>query len=153
MRTRKRIHPYVAPDLAKRLAAYCATRGVTESAAVESAIENHLSGVEKDNDVILRRLGRLGRASARHQRDLEVLSEAFAVFVRYWAAYLPERSRAEQDAAQHLAARRYEYFVDLVSAALARSSRFSSKVLKEESIQRPSDSGSKAERPPEGSGR
>lgn len=149
MRTRKRIHPYVAPDLAKRLAAYCATRGVTESAAVQSAIENHLDGVEKDNDVILRRLDRLGRASVRHQRDLEVLSEAFAVFVRYWAAYLPERSRAEQDAAQPLAARRYEQFVDLVSAALARGSRLCAKVLNEES----SDGSSNADRPQDSGGR
>jgi len=69
--------------------------------------------------------------------------------LRYWAAYLPERSRAEQDAAQPLAARRYEQFVDLVSAALARGSRLSAKVLNEES----SDGSSNAHQPQDGGGR
>lgn len=81
MRTRRRIHPYVTPDLAQRLVAYCAAKGITESAAVEAAIEDHLAGGERDNDVILRRLDRIGRASARQQRDLDVLTESFAVFI------------------------------------------------------------------------
>jgi hypothetical protein len=80
MRTRTRIHPYVVPELAHRLTAYCGAKGLTESAAVQAAIEQYLDAGEKDNALILRRLDRLCRASAQHQRDLEVTSEALALW-------------------------------------------------------------------------
>ena len=123
MRTRKRIHPYVVPGIADRLAAYCGAKGLTESAAVEAAIEQYLDGGEKDNALILRRLDRLGRASALHQRDLEVLSEAFAVFVYRWVASLPELAPAEREVVNRLSEKRYRTFLDLLAQNLARPSR------------------------------
>jgi hypothetical protein len=37
----------------------------------------------------MRRLDRLGRALERTQRDEELQTEAFAVFVKIWFAYIP----------------------------------------------------------------
>ena len=47
MRTRTRIHPYVVPEIAHRLAAYCGAKGVTESATVEAAIEQYLDAARR----------------------------------------------------------------------------------------------------------
>jgi predicted transcriptional regulator len=122
MRTRTRIHPYVGPEIAHRLTAYCGAKGLTESAAVEAAIEQYLDAGEKDNALILRRLDRLGRASAQHQRDLEVMSEALALFVRRWFATAPEVAPEDHDGAERLSAKRYNGFLDILAHTLARPS-------------------------------
>jgi hypothetical protein len=129
MRTRTRIHPYVAREMSRRLAEYSAAKGLTESAVVEAALDEYLDGGEKDGALILRRLDQLGRAAARQQRDLEVLSEAFAVYVRFWAAYLPTLSQSDLDAARREGSQRYERFVEVVSSQLASGSRFAPKVM------------------------
>ena len=129
MRTRTRIHPYVAPDIARRLTAYCAAKGLTESAAVQAAVEQYLDGGEREGALILRRLDRLGRASAQHQRDLEILSEAFAVFFRLWAMYVPNYSDAEMDTASRRASRLFDEYVGIVSRELAAGSRLASRVM------------------------
>ena len=75
-------------------------KGLTESAAVEAALSTYLDGGEKDNDLILRRLDRFARDSARQRRDQEVLLEAFAMYVRHWFKYVAECSQAEDLAAR-----------------------------------------------------
>ena len=119
MRTRKRIHPYVTPDLAHRLTTYCAAKGITESAAVQTAVEDHLNGEAKDNDLIMRRLDRLGRESVRHQRDLAVLTESLSIFARMCFTYFPPLVETEKTAAERLSGKRYLYLVDVVSKKLA----------------------------------
>jgi hypothetical protein len=122
MRTRTRIHPYVVPELAHRLTAYCGAKGLTESAAVEAAIEQYLDAGEKDNALILRRLDRLCRASAQHQRDLEVTSEALALFVRVWYGHSRQLTPEELDAGLRLSAKRYQSFVAALAETLSKTS-------------------------------
>ncbi len=141
MRTRTRIHPYVIPDVARRLHAYCGAKGLTESAAVQAAIEQYLDGGERDGALILRRLDRQAQTSARVQRDVEVLSEAFAVYLRFWFGYLGERSAAEQSAAARLSTKSFEEFVQLVSMAMAREPRLASRVLKDQAPVPPNPAG------------
>jgi hypothetical protein len=124
MRTRTRIHPYVTPELARRLVGYSAAKGLTESAAVQAALEEYLDGKEKDSAVIIRRLDRLGRAAVRQQRDVEVLSEAFALFVQIWSAYRSELSDAEKEAATRRGAKFYREYLKYLSQQLASDSRF-----------------------------
>lgn len=132
MRTRIRIHPYVKPALARRLAVYSGAKGVTESAAVEAAIEGYLDGGDKDNALILRRLNRLSRRSARQERNLEILSEAFASFVRLWLAYRPELPPKEMAAKRRLGEQLYGQFVEIVSNRLSTSARLASDILKDD---------------------
>jgi hypothetical protein len=132
MRTRRRIHPYVRPELVQRLTAYCAARGITESAAVETAVENYLAGGERDNEVILRRLDRLSRAAGRQQRDLDVLTESLAAVVEMWFSLVPERSDKERAAGQRLGHARYEQFLDVISSRLAGGVRTAAKIARQE---------------------
>jgi hypothetical protein len=139
MRTRTRIHPYVTRDLAGRLNAYSGAKGLTESAVVQSALEGHFDGDEKDNAVIIRRLDRLGRAVVRQQRDLEVLSEAFALFVRIWSAYVPDLSEADREAAKRSGARRFDEYLAHLSQRLASGSRLVKSVVTEDGHSEKSD--------------
>jgi hypothetical protein len=74
--------------------------------------------------LFLRRLDRLGRALARTQRDLELHSEAFAVFVKIWFAHTPSVAPDARKAAQTLAESRYRQFVDYVAQQFTGGRRF-----------------------------
>jgi len=150
MRTRTRIHPYVVPDIARRLTAYCAAKGLTESAAVQAAVEQYLDGGEREGALILRRLDRLGRASAQHQRDLEILSEGFAVFFQLWAMYVPNYSKAESDAASRRAGQLFDQYIGIVSRQLAAGPRFASRVVKEDETRAGGNPSSSSPPPPAG---
>ena len=67
-------------------AAFSGTAGVTESAAVEAALRQYLD-CSSDATLLLRRLDCLGRAGSRPQRDLELLSAAFAVLTNLCFAH------------------------------------------------------------------
>jgi hypothetical protein len=114
------------------LVAYSAAKGLTESAAVQAALEEYLDGDEKDSAVIIRRLDRLGRAVVRQQRDVEVLSEAFALFVRLWSAYQPELSATEKEAATRKGAKFYQGYLQYLSEQLASDSRLVKLVANEQ---------------------
>jgi hypothetical protein len=79
-----RLQSYVEPQLAERVDRYCAATGISESALIKSSVSQYLDGT---SDVTL--LDRLGRALERVHRDLELLCEGFAVFVRLWLAHTP----------------------------------------------------------------
>jgi hypothetical protein len=141
MRTRKRIHPYVTPDLAHRLTSYCAAKGITESSAVQAAVENHLDGEAKDNELIIRRLDRLGRASLGHQRDLALLTESFVFFAQVCFAFLPQMAEADKPAAERQSAKRYRQLVDFVSQQLAGGGGLAADVAKNRSAGAPAATG------------
>jgi hypothetical protein len=120
---RKRIQPYVPRELSKRLAEHAAAAGLSESAVVEVALRQHLDGTG-DRTLFLRRLDRLGRAHQRTQRDLELLSEAFAVFVKIWFAHTPTVPVDGRKAAQTSAEGRYKQFAEYVVEQFTGGRRF-----------------------------
>src|SRR5262249_1118164 len=95
-----------------------------------AALEQYLDRGESHSALMLRRLDRLAREAVRHQRDLEVLSEAFAVYVRLWCAYLPPLSPQESDSARREGAHKYEQFIEVGSGQLAAGERFAPRVAK-----------------------
>jgi hypothetical protein len=119
---RIRLHPYVEEALAKRLSAYCAATGIASSSAIEAALRQYLDEAS-DRTLILRLLSRLARAQARTQRDLEVLSEAFAVWVRVWFAHSPCVDDAAE-LARRTAESRYARFVEQVAERFSGGERF-----------------------------
>jgi hypothetical protein len=132
MRTRSQIFPWLPPALRKRLRTYAARKGVTESAVVQAALQEHLDSEATDRALILRRLDRAGRAIATFHRDLELLSEAFAVFVQLWFAHTPRVSPDSRAAAEQGASRRYRQFLDYVSKQFGEGNRFIRDVLPSE---------------------
>jgi len=120
---RVRLLPYVEGVLAERLAQFCAASDVTVSAAVVAALRQYLDGTS-DAMLVLRRLDRLGRAMARNQRDVELLSEAFAVFVRVWFAHTPSIPEDGKKSARASAESRYRQFVEHVAEQFSGGRRF-----------------------------
>lgn len=69
-------------------------------------------------------MNRLGRAEARTQRDLEVLSEAFGVWVRIWFAHTPSMEGAAKELARRTAESRFAQFVEHVVERFSGRERF-----------------------------
>jgi hypothetical protein len=120
---RDRITPYVEATIAQRLAAFCGAAGVTESAAVEAALRHYLDK-SGDTTLLLRRLDRLGRAQERTQRDLELLSEAFAVWTKLWFAHTPVIHDDGKHAARMTAEKRYRQFTEHLAQQFFGGKRF-----------------------------
>lgn len=119
-----RIHPYVERSLAQRLAGHAAAGGQSDSAVVEAALRQHLDGEDSAVTRILQALDRIGRAEARLHRDIEILSEAFAIFVQLWFAYAPSIDRDGKDYARRTAASRFAQFTEDVAHSYQNGPRF-----------------------------
>lgn len=120
---RIRLMPYVEPELAQRLEKYCAALDATQSAVVAAALRQYMDGTS-DATLVLRRLDRLGRSVQRAHRDVELISEAFAVFVRLWFAHTPAIPEDGKRAARTAAEGRYRRFVDHVAEQFSAGCRF-----------------------------
>ncbi len=120
---RVRIHAYVDRELAQQLATYGAAAGMNCSVVIRAALAQYLDRTG-DTTLILRRLDRLGRADARTQRDLEFLSEAFAVFVRLWFAHTPSIADDAKGFARRTAESRFKQFIDHVVQRFTGGHRF-----------------------------
>lgn len=119
----ERIHPYLGPDLRARLAKHCLATQTSESAVVRAALEQYLDGTG-DFALFLRRLDRNARAHERTLRDLELLSQTVAMFVRLWLAHTPRLPLDARPAAQASAESRYKQFLDRVAERVASGKRF-----------------------------
>jgi hypothetical protein len=122
-RGRARLVPRVPAELAQRLAEVCASTNATESAVVEAALRQHLDGTS-DRTLLFRRLDRIGRAVERIHRDLELLSEAFGVFVQLWFAHTPSVDEGEKKSARRDAESRYKQFLEHVTWRFSGGRRF-----------------------------
>jgi hypothetical protein len=122
-RGRARLVPRVPAELAQRLAEVCASTNATESAVIEAALRQHLDGTS-DRTLLFRRLDRIGRAVERIQRDLELLSKAFGVFVQLWFAHTPSVDAQEKQSARRDAESRYKQFLEHVTWRFSGGRRF-----------------------------
>ncbi|HEV3189559.1 MAG TPA: hypothetical protein VGY54_03635 [Polyangiaceae bacterium] len=118
-----RLQSYVEPVVAERVDRFCAATGLSESTLLKSSVCQYLDGTS-DLTLVLRRLDRVGRALERDHRDLEFLSEAFAVFVKLWFAHTARVPEDEKPAARKDAEGRYKEFVEHVLAQFSGGRRF-----------------------------
>lgn len=125
-----RIQPYLPTALRQRFTAYCAATGTTESAVVQAALKQYLDGTS-DQALIIRRMDRLGRAIERLERDLGLLSEAFAVWVQIWFAHAPTIPASGRDTARRESAGRFQQYVAHVATRLSAGKRFVDNFAKE----------------------
>jgi len=122
-RRAQRIYPYLRPELRERLAKLCAATRTTESAIVSAALQQYLDGTS-DLALTLRRLDRLSVAIDRVLWSLEILSQAFAMFVRVWFAHTPRIPAEARSHARAHADVRYRQFMDRVGEQVSGGKRF-----------------------------
>ena len=124
MRTRQQIYPCVTPALRKRLGLYASKKGTSYSSVVEAALLQYLDGDASDRALLLRRLDRIGRDLAALERDIDVLSHAFGVFLQVWLAHTPAIDEASKRSAEQSARERYSRFLDHLSAEATKGESF-----------------------------
>ena len=118
-----RIQPYVSDNTYKQLKKESRLPGRTVSSIIEAALQEYFDDA-KDFPLVLRRLDRIQRAIERVERDQQMLTEAFAVFVQIWFAHTPKIDSDSKNAAQRQAMDRYNQFVDFVAKKITSGHRF-----------------------------
>ena len=120
---RARVEARVSPQIQALLRQHCVANNVSARAVIEAAVRDYVSGVS-DPALLMRRFDRLGRAQERLQRDLELMMETFATFVKLWFAHTPSVAQDSKRAAQSSAERRYRQFIDYIGQQFAIGHRF-----------------------------
>ena len=128
---RKQIHPYVLPEIRHRLRVFAGRKGASESAVVQSALLRYLDDAN-DGTLIMKRLDRMNRALGRVHKDLDVLAEAFGVFVQLWFAHTPRLNQSEMAAAEDSGLARFREFLDHLAVKVAAGRSFVGDLVREE---------------------
>jgi predicted transcriptional regulator len=119
-----RHHLYLDDELSTQLEALAAKPGTTKSAIVSDALRQYLTrrGANGIEEALRIRLDRQGRQLERIERDVQVLLESLALYVRYQltvTAPVPEPDRA----AHAVGKERFQKFIDQVGRQMAAPAR------------------------------
>ena len=128
---KKRYSPYLSPPLARKFETVARQRHGSRSALFEEALRANLEpqqvpGVEEG---LARRLNELHKVVGTIGRDVALVTETVALFVRYFLTITPPLPQSEQEPARLLGKERYEVFVTQIGKRLAENYRFASEVL------------------------
>ena len=127
---KSRHHFYIEHGLVERLEQLTAKPGVTMSSIVESAVRAHLDrrGANELDDKFKTRLDKLSLQLGRIERDVGIVMESLALFVRYEltvTAPLPEDDHALRAIGQD----RFQAFLDQVCRRLTNGKNFRTDLL------------------------
>ena len=128
-----RLNAYFDPDLFDRLEAMATSRRVPKTHIVEAALASFLTPDEADQReaALTRRLDRMTRAIERLERDLEIASEALALFIRYWLTTTPPVPEDLREAAQAKGKERYSGFVESLGRRLTKGTTLAKEVSRD----------------------
>ena len=118
--TKKRYTISLSRSLARKFDLVARQRHGAKSAIVEEAIRVQLEqpqhpGIEEG---MARRLDDLDKTIATVGRDVAILAETLALFVRYFLTITPVLPESEQESARRLGRERFEVFVPQVGQRL-----------------------------------
>jgi predicted transcriptional regulator len=127
---KSRHHFYIHDDVVKRLEQLTAKPGVTMSSIVETAVKAYLDrrGADELDDKLKVRLDKLSLQLGRIERDVGIVMESLALFVRYEltvTAPLPE----DDQALRAIGHDRFQKFLDSVCRRLANGKDFRAELM------------------------
>lgn len=128
---KKRYALYISRPLANKFELVAQQRHGSKSAMLEEALRLSLEpqrvpGVE---EVLVRRLDELHKVVGIVNRDVAIVTEVLALFVRYFLTITPPLPQSEQEPARLLGRERFQVFVAQVGRRLATDHRLVSEVL------------------------
>ncbi|MFC7049495.1 CopG family transcriptional regulator [Emcibacter nanhaiensis] len=128
-----RINVYVQPEELRKVDRLAAKSGVSRSGLVELALGQYLEegGLPGSEELILRRLDRLGRQFGRLERDLTILLETKALFIRYFLTMTPPLPVEDREAASAKGQQRFEEFVTFLGRRLAEGNGLTARVMEQ----------------------
>jgi hypothetical protein len=116
-----RHHLYLDDELTAKLDALASKPGTSKSAIVADALRAHLArrGAKELDDLLRVRLDRVTTQLGRMERDIQILLESLALFIRYEFTVTAPLPDAEQAAARAVAQDRYLAFIEQVGRRIA----------------------------------
>ena len=127
-----KIGVYVTQDVAKQLKLAARRSGTTKSDIVNEALERFLCPPPPEDEPgaeATRQLGAIAKKLRRIHRDLEIVAEMFALFVRYFLMITPPLPKCEQDDANKLGRERYQVFVAQIAKRIASDRGLVSEIM------------------------
>ncbi|WP_018319025.1 CopG family transcriptional regulator [Bradyrhizobium sp. WSM2793] len=123
---RDRMNVYFPPELLKQISDLADRRKLSRSAIVEAAVASFLSpdGADRREAAFARRLDRLSRQVQRLERDVGLMAETLALFIRFWLTITPPLPNDAQAAAQAKGRERFEGFVEALGRRLQKGQNF-----------------------------
>ena len=128
---KKRYTLYISRPLARRFDEVSRVRHGGKSALVEDALTATLrpQAVPGIDEQLARRLDEITRIGKTVERDVAIVTETLALFVRYFLTITPPLPLDEQEPARLLGHDRFQVFVAQVGRQLAGDRRLVSEVL------------------------
>ena len=128
---KKRYTIWLSRPLAHKFDSIAARAKGGKSALVEDTLKSllepqSLPGVQ---DALGRRLDNLNRTVAHIERDIAIVTETLAMFVRYFLIITPPLPESEQEPARLLGRERFEVFVAEVGRRMAGDRRLVAEVM------------------------
>ena len=116
-----RHHLYLDDALTAQLEALAMKPGSSKSAIVADALRGYLArrGAKELDDLLKVRLDRITSQMGRMERDLQILLETLALFIRYEFTVTPPLPEGDQAAARAVAQDRYQAFIEQVGRRIA----------------------------------
>ena len=129
--SKKRYTLYLSRPLARKFENVARQRQGAKSALFEEAMRANLEpepqpGLEES---LTRRLNEVSKAAKTTQRDVAIVTETLALFVRYFLTITPPLPQSEQEPARLLGRERFQVFVAQVGRRLATDRGLVSEVL------------------------
>jgi hypothetical protein len=124
---------FLPPDLVRDLEDRARRLRATKSEVVRAAIAGWLSadGSEQLESALAKRLDRMSRSLERLERDLQIATEAQALFIRAWLTATPPVPEAVRGAYDAKGRERYEGFIDALGRRLAAGRSLRAEVLED----------------------
>ena len=128
---KKRYALYISRPLAHKFDQVAQQRHGSKSAMLEEALRLSLEPqrVPGAEEVLVRRLDQLHKVVGTVNRDVAIVTETLALFVRYFLTITPPLPQSEQEPARLLGRERFQVFVAQVGRRLATDHRLVSEVL------------------------
>ena len=115
---RTQVHPYLPPELGRRLRTFAGRKGSSQGSVIETALTRYFDDAN-EGPIIIRRLDRLSRAVNRVHRDVTVVADALAIYVKTWLGHTPPVAEPDRLRAARSAAGRFVEFTQQVAAQVS----------------------------------
>jgi predicted transcriptional regulator len=117
-----RLNIYLDPDLAGTLDLFALQRQLNKSAVVANALAEYFSPDSEQvrEATISKRFDYVSRQVEKVEHDLAILTEATAIYIRYYLSVVAPVPDSHQEAARAQGKRRFQQFIDQLARHLQR---------------------------------
>ena len=129
---KSKVAVYLAHDAAARLAMAAKRPGATKSKIVNDALELFLDPTREKHlaATIVASQRDLSREVRLVHRDLDIVAETIALFLRYFLTVTPPLPRSEQESARLLGRERFDVFIKEIARRKPAHGRYLTRVVK-----------------------